>query len=371
MVGAIAGAADKQRAAVIAVQRAFLSPARLPPGFAARYESAAPPLDTGGDWYDVVELPDGRIGIVVGDCVGPRLDSAITMGQLGSACRALLLQDISPAETLSAMDSYAAVVPGGISSTLFCGVLDPRTGELVYSSAGHPPPIVAQPDGEIRLLDEGRSPALAVQPVTGRRDARWWLRSRATLLLYTNGLVERSRARLEAGIARAAAVLGAGRPEPVRDLAGRLMAELAPAGGYEDDVALLLYRSPGPLELTFPAGPEGLAPVRSALRAWLARCDLTERTAQDVLIAAGEAVANAYEHGSGGASGRPISVTATATGSDLHLTVTDAGRWKESAPVPGAYRGHGLPLMRALMSEVTVTPGPAGTTVRMRLRITP
>ncbi len=369
--------ADEQRATVIAVQRAFLSPAQLPPGFAARYEPAAPPLEIGGDWYDVVELPDGRIGLVVGDCVGHTLDSAITMGQLRSACRALLLQDISPAQMLSAMDRFAAVTPGGMSSTVFCGVLDPRTGELVYSSAGHPPPVVAQPDGEIRLLDEGRSPALAVQPGrpgqpgAGRRDARWLLRPRATLLLYTDGLVERRRARLDAGIDRAAHVLAASRPEPLRDLAGWLMSEMAPAGGYEDDVALLLYRSPGPLELTFPAGTDQLAPVRAALREWLARCELTERTAQDVLIAAGEAVANAYEHGSGGASGEPISLSASATGTDLYLTVTDRGRWKDSAPVPGAYRGHGLPLMRTLMTEVTVSPGQAGTTVRMRLRITP
>jgi anti-sigma regulatory factor (Ser/Thr protein kinase) len=127
----------------------------------------------------------------------------------------------------------------------------------------------------------------------------------------------------------------------------------------------------GQLELAFPAGTGQLAPARAALREWLGRCDLTPRTAQDVLIAAGEAMANAYEHGSGGASGQPISLTAVATGTDLFLTVTDSGRWKNSACVPGAFRGHGLPLMRALMTEVTVTPGATGTTVRMRLTITP
>lgn len=315
--------------AIIGARR--LSPVQLPPGFAARYESAAPPLEIGGDWYDVVELPDGRIAIVVGDRVGHTVASA-TMGQLRSACRALL---------------------------------------LVYSSAGHPPPIVVEPGGAVRLLEEGRSPALAVRPGTERHDARWSVRPRATLLAYTDSLVERRRVRLDAGIERAAEVLAAGRPEPVEDLAGRLMTQMAPPGGYDDDVAVLLYRYPGPLELSFPAGTDQLAPARAALREWLGRCDLTPRTAQDVLIAAGEAMANAYEHGSGGPSGQPIGLTAVANGTDLYLTVTDSGRWKNSAQVPGAFRGHGLPLMRALMTEVTVTTAADGTTVRMRLSIAP
>jgi PAS domain S-box-containing protein len=99
---------DLQRETALALQRAILGPSRLPPGFAARYEPANRPLEVGGDWYDLVELPDGRIGIVVGDCVGHGLEAATVMGQLRSACRALLLQDASPAQTLSAMDRFAA-----------------------------------------------------------------------------------------------------------------------------------------------------------------------------------------------------------------------------------------------------------------------
>ena len=100
---------DQQRETALALQRAILGPSRLPPGFAARYEPASRPLEVGGDWYDLVELPDGRIGIVVGDCVGHGLEAATVMGQLRSACRALLLQDASPAQTLSAMDRFAAL----------------------------------------------------------------------------------------------------------------------------------------------------------------------------------------------------------------------------------------------------------------------
>ncbi len=148
---------DQQRETALALQRAILGPSRLPPGFAARYEPANRPLEVGGDWYDLVELPDGRIGIVVGDCVGHGLEAATVMGQLRSACRALLLQDASPAQTLAAMDRFAALIPGAFCSTAFCGILDRDAGQLTYSSAGHPPGILAHPDGRTELLRGGRS----------------------------------------------------------------------------------------------------------------------------------------------------------------------------------------------------------------------
>ena len=162
---------DLQRETALALQRAILGPSRLPPGFAARYEPASRPLEVGGDWYDLVELPDGRIGIVVGDCVGHGLEAATVMGQLRSACRALLLQDASPAQTLSAMDRFAALIPGAFCSTVFCGILDRDEGRLTYSSAGHPPGILAHPDGEAELLRGGRSFPLAVLSGTRRTEA--------------------------------------------------------------------------------------------------------------------------------------------------------------------------------------------------------
>ncbi len=149
------------------------------------------------------------------------------------------------------------------------------------------------------------------------------------------------------------------------------MTAMAPDGGYEDDVALVLYRHPAPLELTFPADSAQLAPVRASLRTWLSRCGLTHKTMQDVLVAAGEACANAVEHGHRHAPGEQIRLRAAATVTQLRLTVTDTGRWKVSQPVDGTNRGHGIPLMRALMQQVTIKPGDAGTTVDMQLRITP
>ena len=362
---------DQQRETALALQRAILGPARLPAGFAARYEPASRPLEVGGDWYDIVELPDGRIGIVVGDCVGHGLDAATVMGQLRSACRALLLQDASAAQTLTAMDRFAALVPGAICSTVFCGILDRDAGRLTYSSAGHPPGILALPGGRTELLEGGRSFPLAVQPDIERAEANCAVPARAALLLYTDGLVERRRRSMDAGIAEAGAAVHRGNAAAVEDLATAIMTAMAPAGGYEDDVALVLYRHPAPLDLTFPAESDQLAPVRATLRNWLNQCDLPPRAIQDVLVAAGEACANAVEHGHRHAPGQQVRLRAAATVTQLQLTVTDTGRWKASQPATRTNRGHGIPLMQALMQQVTIEPGDAGTTVDMQLRIAP
>ncbi|WP_225448637.1 SpoIIE family protein phosphatase [Streptacidiphilus sp. P02-A3a] len=360
---------EQQRETAIALQRAILGPSRLPAGFAVRYEPAARPLEVGGDWYDTVELPDSRIGIVVGDCVGRGLEAAAVMGQLRSACRALLLQDIGPAQTLVALDRFAAGIPGAVCTTVFCGVLDLATGDLTYSSAGHPPGILAYPDGTTYLLEDGRSTPLAVRDSARRPEGRHTMPPRATLMLYTDGLVERRRRSLDHGIGRASSAVQDGRATPVDALASGVMTTLAPEGGYDDDVALLLYRHPAPLEVSFPAESSQLAPVRRELRGWLAQCGLSVPTIQNVLVAAGEACANAIEHGHRHAAGASIRLHAAATVDDLTLTIADSGQWKEPKPELNAHRGRGITLMRAMMQHVTITSGEAGTTVDMHVRI--
>ncbi|WP_185949755.1 SpoIIE family protein phosphatase [Microbispora sp. KK1-11] len=360
---------DQQREAAVALQRAILGPSHLPDGFAVRYEPATRPLEVGGDWYDIVPLPDDRIGIVVGDCVGRGLEAAAVMGQLRSACRALLLQEAGPSQVLSALDKFAALVPGAKCTTVFCGVLDTTTGHLVYSSAGHPPGILAHSDGTTELLEGGRSTPLAVRPGHPRPESTHTMPARSTLLLYTDGLVERRRSPLTAGIDEASAAVQDGRSAPIEDLATQVMSRMTPDTGYNDDVALLLYRQPAPLEVAFPAESSQLAPVRTALRDWLNRCDITSSMIQNVLVAAGEACANAIEHGHRDAPGSTVRLRAVVTARDLHLTVTDSGRWKPPQPEANSHRGRGVALMRALMQHVTIQPGAAGTTVDLHARI--
>ncbi|WP_305787266.1 SpoIIE family protein phosphatase [Symbioplanes lichenis] len=361
---------DQQRETALALQRAILGPAQLPDGFAVRYAPATRPLKVGGDWYDIVPLADHRIGIVVGDCVGHGLQAATVMGQLRSACRALLLQNTDPAQTLTALDSFAAQLPGASCATVFCGVLDADTGELSYASAGHPPAIVAHPGGGTDLLDQGRSRPLGVPARRDRPEARYTMPPRATLLLYTDGLVERRKQPLTHGIEQVTAAVQQGRAAELEELATDVMDHMAPAGGYDDDVALLLYRHPGPLQFSFPAEPGRLAQARSALRSWLALCGIDTLTAQNVLVAAGEACANAIEHGHRHGPEGSILLHAAATADDLHLTITDSGRWKTPQPEANPHRGRGFTLMRALMNEVTVTTRADGTVVGMSARIT-
>jgi serine phosphatase RsbU (regulator of sigma subunit)/anti-sigma regulatory factor (Ser/Thr protein kinase) len=361
---------DQQRETALALQHAILGPAHLPPGFAVRYQAASRPLQVGGDWYDIVELEDGRIALIVGDCVGHGLAAAAVMGQVRSACRALLLDHPSPRVALAGLDRFAARLPGAQCTTVVCAVLNPDTGELVYSSAGHPPPILVLADGTTQLLDEGHTIPLGIRAERPRPEAHMTLPARATLLLYTDGLVERRRIGLDHGIDRASVLLQDGRGFTLDDLADQIMSRLAPSDGYQDDVALLLYRHPAPLQLEFPAKVSQLAPTRAALRSWLTRACVDPVQTQDMLVAVGEAVANAIEHGHRHSPEGIIRLRATVVFDQVQLTVVDTGSWKPPRPDANTHRGRGIKLMQALMNDVAIEPGGEGTIVQLSARIT-
>jgi serine phosphatase RsbU (regulator of sigma subunit)/anti-sigma regulatory factor (Ser/Thr protein kinase)/transcriptional regulator with GAF, ATPase, and Fis domain len=361
---------DQQRETALALQHAILGPAHLPHGFAVRYQAASRPLQVGGDWYDIVDLEDGRIALTVGDCVGHGLAAATVMGQVRSACRALLLDHPSPRAALAGLDRFAARLPGAEGTTAVCAVLNPDTGELVYSSAGHPPPILVDADGTTRTLDDGHTIPLGIRPDRPRPEADVTLQARATLLLYTDGLVERRRSALEHGIDRVAALVQDRRTSTLDDLADQIMSRLAPSGGYQDDVVLLLYRHPAPLEMNFPADVSHLAPSRAALRSWLTRTQVDPDQIRGMLIAAGEAVANAIEHGHRHSPEGIITLRATALVDQVQLTIADTGSWKPPQPANDPPRGRGITLMQALVHDVAIHPDTAGTTVQLSARIT-
>jgi anti-sigma regulatory factor (Ser/Thr protein kinase) len=152
-------------------------------------------------------------------------------------------------------------------------------------------------------------------------------------------------------------------------LAGQVMSRLVPDGGYQDDVALLFYRQPAPLQMSFSADASQLATSRSALRRWFTKAGIDSSQSMDLLIAAGEALANAIEHGYRLDPAGTISLHATAMVDGVELTITDAGSWKVPEPAANPHRGRGITLMRALTHDVSIDHDVNGTTVRMYARI--
>ncbi|MDT7596697.1 MAG: hypothetical protein QOJ06_2243 [Pseudonocardiales bacterium] len=234
---------DEQRAVSLTLQRAILGPTVLPAGFAVRYEPAVSHLAVGGDWYDIVELGGDRIGVAVGDCVGSGLAAAAVMGQLRTACRTLLLENHAASRVLSALDGVAALIPGATFTTVFCAILDRGTGAVRYSCAGHLPAIVASADGGTKLLDDARGVPLATADVA-RPEAGTMLAPGDTVLLYTDGLVERRQCSLDDGIDRAREILADTHDLAPAAIAERLADQLID-DGHDDDVAYLIYQHPG------------------------------------------------------------------------------------------------------------------------------
>jgi PAS domain S-box-containing protein len=234
---------EEQRQVALTLQRAILGPADLPAGLAVRYEPAGAALEVGGDWYDVVELPAGRYAVVVGDVPGRGLAAATVMGQLRSAGRALLLENNGPAQVLRSLDRFSVLLPGADCTTVFCAVIDPRAGTVRYSSAGHPPALLAHLDSTVSKLADAVSPALAVTADCDRTEATATLTAGSTLLLYTDGLVERRLEVIDTGIQRVCDALEESRSLSPEQVADHLSA-LLPGDAHADDMALLVYRQP-------------------------------------------------------------------------------------------------------------------------------
>ena len=366
----IALAIDRARHHGVArtLQRSLL-PARLPHvtglELAARYVPGVDDAHVGGDWYDVLRLPAGRVGVVMGDVVSRGLPAAAAMGQMRTALRACANDGSPPADVLRRLNDLVRSGENPEMATVAYAVLDPVGGEMVYSLAGHPPPLVLGHDGATRFLDQDRGGPVGVVTGAGFRQAADALRPGDTLLLYTDGLVERRGQSLDEGFRDLERTAGKGSRWP-DELCDQLVAEL---GNVPDDVAVLavglIAASDGPLELRVRAIPESLSAMRRSLGSWLDGAGADEDEAYDVVVAVGEAAANAVEHAYGPTEAE-FEVSVEVDGGDVQITVTDQGRWR---PARGRNRGRGMDLMEQLMDEVRVETGEGGTAVIMRRRL--
>ncbi|MGW1740337.1 SpoIIE family protein phosphatase [Nocardia sp. NPDC001965] len=363
---------DAARSTSLTLQRAMLGPIELPPRFSVHYEPALPPLEIGGDWYDVVPLPDGTIGVVVGDCVGRGLSAAVVMGQLRTAARALLLRGAGPAQLLTELDPVAARIPGALCTTVCAAVLDPVRGLVRYSNAGHMPPILADVDKTGRMLEGGRSVPLATFETARRPEATTPLPPGSTLVLFTDGLVERRGEDIDEGFTKIADILAHTAEKLPRQVADSVLSALRPEGGYDDDIAMVVYRQPpAPLRLDVPARPDRLAMLRRTLTAWLSSAAVPHNLTSDLVAATNEACSNSIEHAyqNGGGEAERVVLTAECVGDRVVIETTDTGTWRPRPADPGP-RGRGIDMMRALTEELEIDHhlGP-GTRVRMSVTL--
>jgi PAS domain S-box-containing protein len=361
---------ESARETSLTLQRAMLPPVQPPPGFAVCYEPAVPPLEIGGDWYDVLPIGDNRIGIVVGDCVGRGLPAAAIMGQLRSSARALLINGAQPALLLEQLDSAASLIPNSYCTTVFLAVLDTETGTLEYSNAGHMPAMVAGPQpAHTTMLTDAASVPLAVRRDAPRPQASRVLPPGSTLMLYTDGLVERKHESIDIGIARAADVLLSTMTLPLDAVPETVVRTLAPAAGYDDDVAMVIYRHElAPLRIESDATADNLAGIRRRLAGWLRAADVPDELAADIVLVVNEACSNSVEHAYRGHSVGTMLLEVDAAEGEVHARIGDWGSWKKPAVKPGN-GGRGLMLIRAISDSVELDCTPAGTTIDINFRL--
>jgi phosphoserine phosphatase RsbU/P len=231
----------EDHAAAIAMQRSLV-PAALPAvrgvEIAARYVPGSGQV--GGDWYDAFVLPSGELGMVVGDVAGSGLGAAVIMGRIRSALRAYALEFPDPADVLGKLDRKMQYFEeGDVMATVYYAVLDPDSGQVRISSAGHFPPVIAAPGQRGALAQIAVDPPIGVTDAPVRQVTTLALEPGAVLCLFTDGLVERRDEPIDDGITLLCETVTPGPPEGVCVL---VMQALVGSQYPGDDIALLVLR---------------------------------------------------------------------------------------------------------------------------------
>jgi serine phosphatase RsbU (regulator of sigma subunit)/DNA-binding response OmpR family regulator/anti-sigma regulatory factor (Ser/Thr protein kinase) len=366
---------ERERGLVESLQRHLL-PDRLPqvPGLemAARYQPSERAAQVGGDWYDVIVLPDGRVGLAIGDVVGHGIGAAALMGELRAALRAYVVRDPgAPAKALASLNSLAAMTHGGMVATLSYMVADVERPTILFASAGHPPPILLSPDGSTTVLEHTPGSPLGAAEASEFSDWEGELPAGSTVLLYTDGLIERRGEPIDAGLARLRESLREA-PEDLEQLCSHLLSRALSTAGTLDDVALLAVRRAAPaserLEMELAAEPGSLTLARHRLERWLADAGGSEDDVFAIRLAVNEACTNAVEHAYGPERGPTYRLYAEHSAGEVLVEVADRGRWR--AP-RGTHRGLGLQMIEQVMDELEIEQRASGTMIRMRKRIRP
>ncbi len=368
-----------QRSTSEQLQRSLM-PHSLPelPGLAlgAHYQPGGVNVDVGGDWYDVMTLPDGSAVVALGDVMGKGVPAAIVMSEVRSATRAYALLDPDPAVVLERLDQLVCMMPFADQVvTMLYGVVDPGRTAVRLGSAGHPPPLLVSPSGRPELLDHELGPALGLEAGPWQTSTIA-LEDNMSVLFYSDGLVENRRQDLAIGIDMLrdhVELLPARRRNP-RELCARL-SELMLSDEVDDDVTMLALTASAAQptatrELPADSSAASIARrfVTSVLRDWRVQEEVVE-TAE---LCVSELVTNAVIHS------RTTSTVTVRTDEEYVLVMVQdqggvgVGPVREPVGVdPEAISGRGLSLVDALVSAWSAEHNADGTTVWFELALDP
>lgn len=231
---------DSEHAIAATLQEALL-PGILPSvtdvQFGVRYFAGTEGTDVGGDWYDIIEIDENRMVITIGDVIGRGIKAAVMMGQYRDYLRSYAFERYSPAVTLARLNEMVNALRNEAFATCIVIVLDRSKRRIAYASAGHPPPMMRFADGTVAVLDGAASMPIGAWPDTEYGETACDMPAGATLVLYTDGLVETRRRGASEGIDLLRIVLARG-PANVELMLDGILRELAP--DRSDDVAILV-----------------------------------------------------------------------------------------------------------------------------------
>ena len=236
---------ETQRETASALQAAAL-PRTLPTSdrlaLAAGYRAASEGAQVGGDWYDAFELQSGRIALVVGDAAGHGLQAAALMTQMRNALRAHLFDSFGPSESIAKLSSFIATQEPEAFATIICVEIDPATGEGIWASAGHPAPILLNPEGvSVHLRGKPAPPIGSADPQSLQQPIEHPVALRAgdRLVMFTDGLFERRGVDIEIGLTHLMITAEQTRESDVATACDSILREML-LGSHDDDVCLLL-----------------------------------------------------------------------------------------------------------------------------------
>jgi anti-sigma regulatory factor (Ser/Thr protein kinase) len=324
--------------------------------FGAIYAPGAEGIDIGGDWYEVLTRPDGQVIVVVGDVSGHGLDAATTMAALRFAIRAYATEGDGPGAVLRKLTRLGNIGRDGHFATVLCGAIDPRARTATWANAGHPRPLLVA-DGATRYLTVPVGPPVGVTVDAEYGEETHVLPTAGTLLLYTDGLIERRQESIDIGFERlAAAARGIG-DGPLADALFSIVRQAIPEG-CDDDAAVLGIRwghdGPGG-SASFPASPTSVIQARDYVTDALD--GVAPDIVQNVVLMVSELATNSLRHAAAG-----FTLDVDCAPDRIRVAVSDPGPGSPEVRIPSPVEasGRGLQIVETLSDEWGYAPAPDG-----------